>query len=87
MIGVEPAVDGPPYDPQRHPPRFGLDRLEVVVDARVDQPLGFGGGRRRDLGFERPLFEAPPPSRAPRRRASANVSLASRKSDSKARNR
>ncbi len=87
MVGVEPAGDGPPHDPQGHAPGFGLDRLEVVDDARTDQPLGFGGGRRRDLGFERPLFEASPPSRAPRRRASASASLASRKSDSNARKR
>ena len=53
MVGVEPAGDGLPHNLQRHPSRFGLDRLEVVEYAIADQARGFGGDLAADFRLER----------------------------------
>jgi len=53
MVGVELVGDGLPHDLQRHPPRFGLERLEVVEHAIADQARGFGGDLAADLRLER----------------------------------
>ena len=53
MVGVEPADDGLPHDLQRHPPRFGLGRLEVVEDAVADQARRFGGNLAADFRLDR----------------------------------
>ena len=39
VVGIEPVGDSLPHDLQRYPPRFGLNRLEVVEGALADQPL------------------------------------------------
>ena len=47
-----------------HPPRFGLDRLEVVKSALADQALGFGADLRGERCFKPPFFSgtADPPA-------------------------
>ncbi len=53
MVGIEPAGDGLVHELQRHPPRFGLERLEVIEHARADQPLGFVGELAAELRLDR----------------------------------
>ena len=60
MVGVELARDGLPHELQRHPPRFGLDRLEVVNSALADQALGFGAELRGERRFKPPFFSGAP---------------------------
>ena len=43
-----------------HPPRFGLDRLEVVKSALADQALGFGADLRGERRFKPPFFSGAP---------------------------
>ena len=42
MVGVQPVGDGLSHDLQRHPPCFGLDRLEVIDYTLADPPLDLG---------------------------------------------
>ena len=60
VVGVELARDGLPHELQRHPPRFGLDRLEVVNSALADQALGFGADLRGERRFKPPFFSGAP---------------------------
>ena len=53
MVGAELAGDDLPHELQRHPPGFGLDRLEVVEHAIADQVRGFGSDLAADLRLER----------------------------------
>ena len=56
VVGIEPARDGLAHELQRHPPRFGLERLEVVESALADQPLDLGLDLLRDRPVETPFF-------------------------------
>ena len=64
VVGVEPAGDGLAHELQRHPPGFGLDRLEVLNSAVADQALGFGADLRGERRFKPPFFSgaAGPPA-------------------------
>ena len=62
VVGVELARDGLPHELQRHPPGFGLERLEVVKSALADQALGFGADLRGERRFKPPFFSGAPAS-------------------------
>ena len=52
-VGIELLGDGLAHELQRHAPGFGLDGLEVIEPAIVDQGRGFGREFAADIGLER----------------------------------
>ena len=60
VVGVERARDGLAHELQRHPPGFGLERLEVVKSALADQALGLGADLRGERRFKPPFFSGAP---------------------------
>ena len=56
VVAIELPGDGLAHELQRHPPGFGLQRLEVVEPTRANQVRDLGRALLRERRLEPPFF-------------------------------